>query len=147
MAQEEAFPSTYTAPPSTPTLLQNATVLTGDGRRLENTSVLLANGVIAWVGEGDVPPETTIVDASERWVPPGRLDVHAHLGVYPSPGVARSDGNEATACHRRYGLSTVFGHRMRVSRALASGVTAMQILPVSQSLADAGHDQMAFAQL
>ena len=98
MAQDEAFPSTYTAPIAEPTLLQNATVLTGDGRRLENTSVLLANGVIAWVGEGEVPPETTIVDASERWVTPGLIDVHSHLGVYPSPGVAaHSDGNEAVA--------------------------------------------------
>ena len=98
MAQDEAFPSTYAAPTAEPTLLQNATLLTGDGRRLENTSLLLANGVIAWVGEGEVPPETTIVDASERWITPGLIDVHSHLGVYPSPGVAaHSDGNEATA--------------------------------------------------
>ena len=137
MAQEEAFPSTYTAPIAEPTLLKNATVLTGDGRRLENTSLLLANGVIAWVGEGEVPPETTIVDASERWVTPGLIDVHSHLGVYPSPGVAaHSDGNEATApvTAEVWAEHSIWPQDPGFTRALAGGVTAMQILPGSANL-------------
>jgi len=137
MAQDEAFPSTYAAPTAEPTLLQNATLLTGDGRRLENTSLLLANGVIAWVGEGEVPPETTIVDASERWITPGLIDVHSHLGVYPSPGVAaHSDGNEATApvTAEVWAEHSIWPQDPGFTRALAGGVTAMQILPGSANL-------------
>ena len=46
MTQDDAFPSTYAAPTAEPTLLQNATILTGDGRRLDDTNLLLAGGKI-----------------------------------------------------------------------------------------------------
>ncbi|KAG1363050.1 hypothetical protein G6F61_013939 [Rhizopus arrhizus] len=40
----------------------------------------------------------TRIDAQGKWVTPGLIDVHSHLGVYPRPGVgAHSDGNEMTA--------------------------------------------------
>ena len=39
-----------------------------------------------------------VIDGTGKWVTPGIIDVHSHLGVYPSPGAsAHSDGNEATA--------------------------------------------------
>ena len=35
------------------------------------------------------------IDATGKWITPGIIDVHSHLGVYASPGVtATSDGNE-----------------------------------------------------
>ena len=42
----EPFPTTYQPLPSDPTLITNATVLTGDGQRLENTDLYLENGKV-----------------------------------------------------------------------------------------------------
>ena len=40
----------------------------------------------------------TVIDGKGQYLTPGVIDVHSHLGDYPSPGVAaHSDGNEMTA--------------------------------------------------
>jgi imidazolonepropionase-like amidohydrolase len=136
-AQPEAFPSTYQAPPGPPVLFKNATILTGDGRRLDETDLYIADGQIQWVGAGEIAPDATEVDAGDRWITPGLIDVHSHLGVYPSPGVAaHSDGNEATApvTAEVWAEHSVWPQDPGFSRALAGGVTAMQILPGSANL-------------
>jgi imidazolonepropionase-like amidohydrolase len=136
-AQPEAFPSTYAAPAGKPVLFKNATILNGDGRRLDETDLYIAKGQIQWVGEGEIAPGTTEVDASGQWITPGLIDVHSHLGVYPSPGVAaHSDGNEATApvTAEVWAEHSVWPQDPGFSRALAGGVTAMQILPGSANL-------------
>ena len=136
-AQPEAFPSTYVAPAGQPVLFKNATILTGDGRRLDETDLYVAEGRIQWVGKGEIVSDATEVDASDRWITPGLIDVHSHLGVYPSPGVAaHSDGNEATApvTAEVWAEHSVWPQDPGFSRALAGGVTAMQILPGSANL-------------
>ena len=136
-AQPEAFPSTYAAPAGQPVLFKNATILTGDGRRLDQTDLYIAEGQIQWVGEGVIAPVASEVDASGQWITPGLIDVHSHLGVYPSPGVAaHSDGNEATApvTAEVWAEHSVWPQDPGFSRALAGGVTALQILPGSANL-------------
>ena len=81
----EAYPSTYAPLPSEPTLITNATILTGTGERLEDASLLIADGKIVFVGKGKSPAGVNTIDASGRWVTPGLIDVHSHLGVYASP--------------------------------------------------------------
>ncbi|NCF15765.1 MAG: amidohydrolase family protein, partial [Gammaproteobacteria bacterium] len=78
-----------------------------------------------------------VVDATGKWVTPGIIDVHSHLGVYPSPGtVSHSDGNEATApvTAEVWAEHSVWPHDPGFTTALAGGVTAMQILPGSANL-------------
>ena len=136
-AQPEAFPSTYEISPGPHVLFKNATILTGDGRRLNDTDLYIANGQIQWVGAGEIAPDATEIDASDRWITPGLIDVHSHLGVYPSPGVAaHSDGNEATApvTAEVWAEHSVWPQDPGFSRALAGGVTAMQVLPGSANL-------------
>ena len=136
-AQPEAFPSTYAPPEGQPVLFKNATILTGDGRRLDEADLYIAERQIQWVGEGEIAPGATEVDASGRWITPGLIDVHSHLGVYPSPGVAaHSDGNEATApvTAEVWAEHSVWPQDPGFSRALAGGVTTMQILPGSANL-------------
>ena len=136
-AHAEAFPSTYNAPTAAPILLTNATVLDGTGKRLDNTDIYLANGEISWVGTGDSHPDATVIDATGLWITPGLIDVHSHLGVYPSPGVAaHSDGNEATApvTAEVWAEHSIWPQDPGFTRALAGGVTAMQVLPGSANL-------------
>jgi imidazolonepropionase-like amidohydrolase len=133
----EAFPSTYEPLPSEPTLITNATVLTGTGQRLDGASLLMAEGRIAWVGDGEIPEGVTTIDAGGRWVTPGIIDVHSHLGVYPSPGVeAHSDGNEMTSpvTANVWAEHSVWPQDPGFSRALAGGITSLQVLPGSANL-------------
>ncbi|MDH3548621.1 MAG: amidohydrolase, partial [Gammaproteobacteria bacterium] len=92
------YESRYEALPSETTLLTGATVLTGTGERLEGADVLFIDGRIADVGAGLSAVGAEVVDATGKWITPGVIDVHSHLGVYPSPGTSsHSDGNEMTA--------------------------------------------------
>jgi len=122
---------------ATTTLLTGATVLTGTGERLESADVLISDGKIQAVGEGLSADGATVIDASGRWITPGVIDVHSHLGVYPSPGTeSHSDGNEATSPNTAevWAEHSVWPHDPGFVTALAGGVTSMQILPGSANL-------------
>ncbi|MGH8188276.1 MAG: hypothetical protein ACREUC_17090, partial [Steroidobacteraceae bacterium] len=96
--QSVAYPSTYSAASAPATLIRGATILTGTGTRIDNGDVLIANGRIESVGQSlSAPAGARVIEANGRWVTPGLIDVHSHLGVYPSPGInAHNDGNEMT---------------------------------------------------
>ena len=135
--QAEAYPSTYSPLPSSPTLITHATILTGTGERLDDASLLITGGKIAFVGQGEVPEGVSTINANGRWVTPGLIDVHSHLGVYASPGVkAHSDGNEMTnpTTPNVWAEHSVWPQDPGFSRALAGGVTTLQTLPGSGNL-------------
>ncbi len=132
-----AYDSRYTALPSEATLLSGATVLTGTGERLDDADVLMADGKIVAVGNGLSAGDAIVIDASDRWITPGIIDVHSHLGVYPAPGTdSHSDGNEATApvTAEVWAEHSVWPHDPGFATALSGGVTSMQILPGSANL-------------
>jgi len=135
--QREPFASRYQPLPGTTTLLRGGTVLTGTGERLENADVLLRDGKIVDVGTGLTADGADIVDATGRWITPGVIDVHSHLGVYASPSVdSHSDGNEATDPNTAevWAEHSVWPHDPGFVAALAGGVTSLQILPGSANL-------------
>ncbi|NYZ63472.1 amidohydrolase [Luteimonas deserti] len=133
-----AYASTYVPIASAPVLITGATVLTGDGTRLDGADVLLQDGRIEAVGSGlAAPANAQRVDGTGKWVTPGIIDVHSHLGVYPSPGAsAHSDGNEMTAPNTAqvWAEHSVWPQDPGFSAALAGGVTTLQILPGSANL-------------
>ena len=134
----DPYPSTYHRVPSPPVLLQHATVLTGTGERLENADVLMRDGRIVAVGAGlDAPADALLVDATGKWVTPGIIDIHSHLGVYASPGVdANSDGNEMTSpvTPNVWAEHSVWPQDPGFLTALAGGITTLQVLPGSANL-------------
>jgi imidazolonepropionase-like amidohydrolase len=134
----DLYPSTYRAPQSAPTLIRNTTVLTGTGTRLDNADVLIVEGKIQAVGQNlQAPPQSRIIEGKGHWVTPGLIDVHSHLGVYPSPGVeANSDGNEATSptTPNVWAEHSVWPQDPGFRTALAGGITSLQILPGSANL-------------
>jgi imidazolonepropionase-like amidohydrolase len=134
----EPFSSTYQPAPSPVTLIRNATVLTGTGARIDGGDVLIEGGRIKAVGASLAAPDgSVIVDASGRWVTPGLIDVHSHLGVYASPGTnAADDGNEATdpVTSNVWAEHSVWPQDPGFEAALEGGVTSLQLLPGSANL-------------
>ena len=132
------FPSTYRPFPSRPTLIRNATIMTAAGPSIQNGSVLLRDGKIAAVGASiTAPPDALVIDGTGKYVTPGIIDVHSHIGVYPAPGVdANSDGNEATnpVTANVWAEHSVWPQDPQLPRALAGGLTTMQVLPGSANL-------------
>ena len=134
----DPYPSTYARVAGPAVLLQRATVLTGTGTRLDNADVLMRDGKIVAVGNAiDAPADAVRIDATGKWVTPGIIDIHSHLGVYPSPGVrAHSDGNEMTApvTANVWAEHSIWAQAPGFHTALAGGVTSLQILPGSANL-------------
>ena len=135
---QDPYPSTYHAIASGPVLIEHATVLTGTGERLDDADVLLQDGKVAAVGRGlSAPADAIRIDGHGKWVTPGMIDVHSHLGVYPSPGMkAHSDGNEATApvTANVWAEHSIWPQDPGFRTALAGGITSLQILPGSANL-------------
>ena len=135
---QDPYPSTYRPIAAPPVLIQGATVLTGTGTRLDGADVLMRDGKIVAVGANlDAPADALRVDGRGKWVTPGLIDVHSHLGVYPSPGMsAHSDGNEATSptTPNVWAEHSLWPQDPGFAAALAGGVTSMQILPGSANL-------------
>jgi imidazolonepropionase-like amidohydrolase len=134
----DPWPSTYKPYPGVTTVIQNATVYDGTGKVFSLGAVRLENGKIAEIGASvTVPAGATVIDGTGKYVTPGIIDIHSHLGVYPSPGVeALSDGNEATSPARPevWAEHSVWPQDAGFARALAGGVTAFHVLPGSANL-------------
>ena len=82
------YPSTYDPPPHAAFVLTHAIVDVGEGQGEFKGWVSVADGKIAAVGRMDepIPPGVLEINADGRWLTPGVIDVHSHLGDYPSPG-------------------------------------------------------------
>ncbi len=99
-------------------LIRNARIFIGDGRVIENGAVLVKNGKIATVYDGNIPDEKTVnaqlIEAAGKTVLPGLVDSHVHLA---SPGGFLADWSKYDA-------------NKAMTRALAaylySGVTAVK---------------------
>lgn len=139
-ADEVVYPSTYQTRHTPNTLIHSATIFIGDGTVIENGYIKMADGIIEAVGRGmPASPDNldTTLDASGKWVTPGIIDVHSHLGDYPSPSYKpHSDGNEATSPITAgvWAEHSVWPQDPQFPLALAGGVTTLQILPGSANL-------------
>ncbi|MBU1288536.1 MAG: amidohydrolase [Alphaproteobacteria bacterium] len=135
---KDPFPSTYTAYPNVAVFISNATIIDGTGAKIENGSLLLVDGKVSAIGKDiEAPADAKKIDASGRWVTPGIIDNHSHLGAYPSPGVSSlSDGNEISApvTAEVWVEHSVWPQDPGFTRALAGGITSLQILPGSANL-------------
>lgn len=131
------YPSTYQPLPQQKTLITHATVLTGTGERIDDADVLFVDGKITQVGKALIADDATKIDAQGKWVTPGIIDVHSHLGVYPSPSVeSHADGNEMTnpVTAQVWAEHSVWPQDPGFQAARAGGITTLQILPGSGNL-------------
>ncbi|MBZ6377718.1 MULTISPECIES: amidohydrolase [Pacificimonas] len=132
------YASTYRPYGSVPTLLTGANIYDGAGGRIMGGQVLMVDGKVAAIGQTvEAPAGTETIDAAGKWVTPGVIDVHSHLGDYPTPSVmAHSDGNEVSGpvTAEVHAEHAVWPQDPGFSRALAAGVTTLHVLPGSANL-------------
>lgn len=134
----EPSPSTYRPLPRRDLLVAGATVLDGAGRRHDDADILIRDGRIAALGRSLARPAgVEVVEAKGRWVTPGLVDLHTHNGTFALPyGKDASDISETSDFNA---ADTWIEHAVRpqdpaFARALAGGVTTLQILPGSVPL-------------
>ena len=99
-------------------LIKNATVLTITHGIMEDTDILVADGLIKQIGKGiSAPGDMLMVDATGKYVMPGIIDAHSH--------VALDVVNEATSPITAEVLmgDVVDPFDVGIYRALAGGVT------------------------
>jgi imidazolonepropionase-like amidohydrolase len=138
--REDPFPSRYHAPPAFDVLIRHATVLDGAGGRIDDGDVLVRGGRIVALGRGLANPGLREIDAAGRWVTPGVIDVHTHVGSYMRPttsvDVEANDISEMSSPNTAdtWIQSAVNAQDPAFARALQHGVTTMQILPGSSPI-------------
>ena len=131
------YDSTYVPRLAADFVIRNALVLDGTGADAYKADVWVKAGRIAHIGQGPNSEGAQVIEAKGQWLTPGIIDVHSHLGVYPSPSVAStSDGNEATApsTAQVWAEHSVWPQDPHLGLALEGGVTSLQILPGSANL-------------
>ncbi|WP_078381118.1 amidohydrolase [Sutcliffiella halmapala] len=118
--------------------ITNATILTGLGNILENATLVLNNGKIENLGFSiSIPSNYEVIDATGKYITPGLIDVHTHLGVHEE-GIGKEghDFNEttsATPTHVR-ALDGINPREKGFDFARKAGVTTVQIMPGSANV-------------
>ena len=133
----DPFESNYKPLASERTLIKSVNLYDGLGNEFSNFDVLFDNGIIEEIGKDIEDGNATIIDAKGKWLTPGIIDIHSHMGVYPAPGVrTSSDGNEATSpiTAEVWAEHSVWTQDPQFSLALKGGVTAFHVLPGSANL-------------
>ncbi len=139
--KEPIYPAFGPARPlAAPVMLEHLTIMTATGKSIEDGYVLLKDGKIAALGQGDPGPQregAEVIDGRGKVLTPGIIDTHSHMGVYPLPQAeAHQDGNESTnpTTPDVWAEHSFWPQDPSLWRALAAGVTTAQILPGSANL-------------
>ena len=136
--ETKAFESTYEPNDSGDVFIENARILTGTGKEILKGSILISSNKIKAIGESlSKPPGAKVIDANGKWVTPGIIDIHSHMGVYPAPGLrSSSDGNEATSpvTAHVWAEHSVWTQDPQMPLALKGGITTFHVLPGSANL-------------
>ena len=136
--ETKAFESTYEPNDSGDVFIEDARILTGTGKEILKGSILISSNEIKAIGESlSKPPGVKVINANGKWVTPGIIDIHSHMGVYPAPGLrSSSDGNEATSpvTAHVWAEHSVWTQDPQMPLALKGGITTFHVLPGSANL-------------
>lgn len=120
--------------------LVGGTLLLGTGARIDHGTVVLHDGRIEAVGPAastPVPDGARRVALRGRFVTPGLIDTHSHMGVHAVPQTpATADGNEMTDPTTPYVFSehAFWPQDPAIRHAVAGGVTTILVLPGSANV-------------
>ena len=120
-------------------LIKNANLISMEEINYEICDILVEDGIIKKVGiiNCEDYPNAKVIDACGRYVTPGLVDPHCHVGLMEATiGWAGSDVNEATnpITPELRGIDGVKPHDECFKEALESGVTTVCLGPGSANL-------------
>jgi imidazolonepropionase-like amidohydrolase len=135
----DPYPSTYRPYPGVPTVVRNVTIYNGEGGEIRHGAILFAAGKIVALGDTvDAPAGARVIDGTGKWVTPGIIDIHSHMGSSSVPVLDATEGtNELTApIHGDVWVEhSIWPQDPSFGRALTNGgVTTLEILPGSGNL-------------
>ena len=134
----KAYQSTYEPRKSDHIFIEKARILTGTGEEILKGSIFISSNKIKAIGENLSKPDgVTVINANGKWVTPGIIDIHSHMGVYPAPSLrSSSDGNEATSpvTAHVWAEHSVWTQDPQMPLALKGGITTFHVLPGSANL-------------
>ena len=110
---------------------KNAKIVTANSPTIEAGSLVIRGASIVDVGPVDkvvVPPNARVVDAAGKWIMPGLVCTHSHVG-----GVGAADGSGPIQPGVRI-LDSINVREPGFRRALAGGLTTLNIMPGSGHL-------------
>jgi imidazolonepropionase-like amidohydrolase len=118
--------------------ITNVTVFPITSEPMEGVSVVVEDGKILSISKDkQLLDDIEQIDGTGKYLMPGLIDVHSHMGVYPWPSAsAHGDGNEMTSpiTARVKAEDSFRVQDPAITRARAGGVTTIQVLPGSANL-------------
>ena len=80
------------------TFYQNATLINGDGQITHEVDIEIQDGIIVHVGQLDShSPDALVVDVAGRYLSPGLIDMHSHVGVRQEPQILMNEDVSETS--------------------------------------------------
>jgi imidazolonepropionase-like amidohydrolase len=132
------YASTYVVPSARPFVIINANILTAAGPMLHGAAISVRAGKIVEVGAHvEMPAEAEIIDAKGRYVTPGIIDIHSHVGIMAAPQVpAHMELNEIYKLNfaENWAELAIWPQDPQIMADLTHGVTTVQVLPGSATL-------------
>jgi len=118
-------------PTSEPIAWVHAKIVTAAGPLINDGTLVIQGKSILAVGPGNttpLPAETKSIDANGKWIMPGLVCTHSHIG-----GVGAADGSSPIQPGVRI-LDSINVKEAGFKRALAGGLTTLNIMPGSGHL-------------
>jgi dihydropyrimidinase len=111
------------------TLIKNGTIITATDQY--KADILVKNGVICEISREISKIASEIVDAAEKWVLPGAVDVHTHLDTQVDGMTTVDDFETGTAAAAAGGTTTVVDYAQQMP-----GMTLAQTLEAGKAKAE-----------
>lgn len=117
--------------------LVNGKIFTMEGQTFERGAVLIRDRLIYAVGNVPLPEDVRIIDVSGKYVLPGLIDAHTHIGVaeeiYRIEGDDTNEASDPVTPHLR-AIDAVYMEDIAFQDALAGGVTTVMTGPGSANV-------------
>ncbi|UCG58276.1 MAG: amidohydrolase family protein [Phycisphaerales bacterium] len=116
-------------------------ILTADRGQISNGLIVVEGSKISYVGDSkEIPPDATVIDASDSVVIPGMIDIHSHLGLHWDSEPVRLQRGSATT-----GSGPGRLHAISIAKAVAPddeafrevvrcGITSVLLSPATSGL-------------
>jgi len=119
------------------TLIKNGTIITATD--IYKADILVKNGIISEIGREISKIASEIIDAGDKWILPGAIDVHTHLDARCDGMTTVDDFETATAAAAAGGTTTVVDYAAHIpGMPLTQAIEEWKAKAASQAIIDYG---------